>query len=271
MKLFTKYERYRMGTSIISLPSRFSRYELSRLVNEALELEKPIPFDFIINGRLLRVSLSDYLSSHGMSTESTIELEYVPIVGKPQESSSDDLPDWISSIRTNESGYVAGCYDGTIHVYDNDDNLIAKKQVHKKPVKCVDMKKIGQTTFLASVSLDNTMRVMSLEGKEIRDYAVCSGHDSHVLSCSVNASNGMIVTGAWNGSVLVWDTKKMSLEEEVEPVHSLSESMEGISSVKWWNDNPVTGGWDHVIRIWDLETEGMLSDMVNIISRKAHS
>ena len=80
-----------MGTSTISLPSRFSRYELSRLVNEALELEKPIPFDFIIQGRLLRESLSEYISKHSLSSETTIELEYVPIIGKPQESSSDSL------------------------------------------------------------------------------------------------------------------------------------------------------------------------------------
>lgn len=251
-----------MGTSAISLPSRFSRYELSRLVNEALELEKPIPFDFIINGKLLRVSLSEYLSSHNISTETTIELEYVPIIGKPQEISSDDHPDWVSSISTCDGSYVAGCYDGTIHIYDSDDNMICKKQVHKKPIKCVDYEKVDDTMFITTVSLDNTLHVSKLSGKTVSDFAVCSGHDSHVLACSLNSKNGLIVSGAWNGSVLIWDTKKMSGKGEVEPVHTLSETMEGVSTVKWWNENPVTGGWDHVIRVYDLETEGLLQDMV---------
>lgn len=54
VKLFTKVERYQIGTDTISLPARFSRIDLSKLVNETLELEKHIPFDFIINGSLLR-------------------------------------------------------------------------------------------------------------------------------------------------------------------------------------------------------------------------
>ena len=58
-----------MGTNTISLPIRFSRYELSKLVNEALGLENPIPFDFIVDGKLLRVSLSEYMSEHGISSK----------------------------------------------------------------------------------------------------------------------------------------------------------------------------------------------------------
>ena len=69
-----------MGTNTISLPIRFSRYELSKLVNEALGLEKPIPFDFIVDGKLLRVSLSEYMSEHGISSETVVNLEYVPII-----------------------------------------------------------------------------------------------------------------------------------------------------------------------------------------------
>ena len=251
-----------MGTSTISLPSRFSRYELSRLVNEALELEKPIPFDFIIQGRLLRESLSEYISKHSLSSETTIELEYVPIIGKPQESSSDNLPDWVSSISNCEDGYVAGCYDGSIHVYGKDDKCIVNKQIHKKPIKCVDYKKVDSIPYICSVSLDNTLHVMQMNDESINEIAVCSGHDSHVLSCSINPNNGYIISGAWNGSVCIWDTKKLSNTEENEPIHMLSESLQGISTVTWWNDNPITAGWDHVIRIWDLETEGMISDMV---------
>lgn len=78
VKLFTKVERYQIGTDTISLPARFSRIDLSKLVNETLELEKHIPFDFIINGSLLRTSLSEYMSTNGISTENTLSIEYLP-------------------------------------------------------------------------------------------------------------------------------------------------------------------------------------------------
>ena len=135
MKLTTKYERYQMGTSAIAVPTRFSRFELSKLVNEALELEKPIPFDFIIDGVLLRVSLSEYISSHGLSLESTLVLEYVPIIGKPEEKSSEDLPDWIGGLSCIKNYYVAGCYDGSVHIYNSEDSLLASAIAHKKPIK----------------------------------------------------------------------------------------------------------------------------------------
>ncbi len=116
VKLFTKVERYQIGTDTISLPARFSRIDLSKLVNETLELEKHIPFDFIINGSLLRTSLSEYMSTNGISTENTLSIEYLPIIGKPEEKSSEDLPDWVSGIANCERCYAVGCYDGSVHV-----------------------------------------------------------------------------------------------------------------------------------------------------------
>lgn len=102
VKLFTKVERYQIGTDTISLPARFSRIDLSKLVNETLELEKHIPFDFIINGSLLRTSLSEYMSTNGISTENTLSIEYLPIIGKPEEKSSEDsarLGEWNRKLR----------------------------------------------------------------------------------------------------------------------------------------------------------------------------
>ena len=40
--------------------------------------------------------------------------------------------------------------------------------------------------------------------------------------------------------------------------------MQGVSAVAWKDLNVITGGWDHHIRIWDLESEGMLTDLVEI-------
>ena len=60
----------------------------------------------------------------------------------------------------------------------------------------------------------------------------------------------------------MWNTQPEEGATDVEPVHSLLESEEAITGLDWWEGNVVSGGWDHVIRVWDLETEGMLQDMV---------
>ena len=262
MKLYTKYERFQMGTSSIAVPARFSRYELSKLVNEALELEKPIPFDFVINGTLLRVSLTEYISSHGLSLESTLELEYIPIIGKPEEKSNEDLPDWVGGLACNQEYYVAGCYDGSLHMFGNEDQPITTLNAHTKPIKSVDVQKFNNATYIASTSLDNSMRLFRLENDALQSVGVCSGHDSHVMSCKIHAANGLVASGAWNGSILVWDLSSLSPEKEPEPVHTLSESMLGVTALEWSDEHVVSGGWDHVIRIWDLEAEGVIADMV---------
>ena len=156
-----------MGTNTISLPVRFSRYDLSRLVNEALGLEKPIPFDFIVDGKLLRVSLSEYMSTHGISSESTVSLEYVPIISTPEEKSSTELPDWVSGIACRDNKYVAGCYDGTIHIYDMDDTLLAESSIHKRPIKSVDCTTFNNSFLVATASLDNTVHISSLDSTKI--------------------------------------------------------------------------------------------------------
>lgn len=266
VKLITKYERYQIGTSAISLPIRFSRYELSRLVNEALGLEKPVPFDFILEGKLLRVPLSEYMSTHGISAETTISLEYVPIISRPEEKSTEELPDWVSSLACNGEFYTAGCYDGTVHVYDMNDNLLCKTATHKKPVKAVDCCKTAKSSLVASASMDNTVRLQQLQNGSLKPLVTLTGHDSHVMNCKFSPDARLLVSSAWNGSILVWDIEKGLHEqkggEEWEPVHSLSESLQGVTALSWMGQKVISGGWDHHIRIWDLETEGMISDLV---------
>ena len=236
----------------------FGGSALSRL----LELEKPIPFDFVINGTLLRVSLTEYISSHGLSLESTLELEYIPIIGKPEEKSNEDLPDWVGGLACNKEYYVAGCYDGSLHMFGNEDQLITTLNAHTKPIKSVDVQKFNNVTYIASTSLDNSMRLFRLENDALQSVGVCSGHDSHVMCCKIHAANGLVASGAWNGSILVWDLSSLSPEKEPEPVHTLSESMLGVTALEWSDEHVVSGGWDHVIRIWDLEAEGVITDMV---------
>ena len=49
------------------IPSTWKRYQLSQLVNKALSLPKPVPFDFLIRGEILRASLREWCAEKGVA------------------------------------------------------------------------------------------------------------------------------------------------------------------------------------------------------------
>ena len=64
----SKSPKYVIPETPILIPVEFARYGLSEIVNHLLNLETPIPFDFLIQGKLLLKSISAYLESHSLST-----------------------------------------------------------------------------------------------------------------------------------------------------------------------------------------------------------
>jgi ribosome biogenesis protein YTM1 len=48
------------------IPTTWKRYQLSQLVNKALSLDKPVPFDFIVRGEILRTILSEWCIENGV-------------------------------------------------------------------------------------------------------------------------------------------------------------------------------------------------------------
>lgn len=47
------------------IPASWRRYQLSQLINKALGLPKPVPFDFLVRGEVLRGSLGEWGAEHG--------------------------------------------------------------------------------------------------------------------------------------------------------------------------------------------------------------
>ncbi len=48
------------------IPTTWRRFHLSQLINKVLDLPRPVPFDFIINGDMLRNSLGEWCSLRGI-------------------------------------------------------------------------------------------------------------------------------------------------------------------------------------------------------------
>ena len=48
------------------IPLDWKRYQLSQLINKALDLPKPIPFDFLVHGEILRTTLWEWRTEKGV-------------------------------------------------------------------------------------------------------------------------------------------------------------------------------------------------------------
>lgn len=68
--------------------------------------DQPVPFDFIVSSQLLRTSLADFTSTLNISTESTLEIEYVESFRPPKSFASLPHDDWVSDLDLSRQGCV---------------------------------------------------------------------------------------------------------------------------------------------------------------------
>ena len=73
-----------MTEAPIQLPVRLTRYGLSEVVNHLLGAAPPRPFDFLLQGELLRGSLGKAMQRLALSGEEAVTLEYIELLAPPQ-------------------------------------------------------------------------------------------------------------------------------------------------------------------------------------------
>lgn len=79
---------------------------LNTLVNALLKethtnLLKTVEFDFLVCGELLCTSLSEHLQEKGISTEDTLEIEYLERFPAPTPQNCLMHDDWVSAVEAN--------------------------------------------------------------------------------------------------------------------------------------------------------------------------
>jgi ribosome biogenesis protein YTM1 len=113
-------EKFRIAPTPLAVPGKLTRYGLSEVVNHLLALDPPKPFDFLVDGELVRTSLQKLLLRKAISAEKTLDVEYIPAVGPPSEESVGKHEDWVSAVDGGFAGAIAtGCYDGTVKLWSN--------------------------------------------------------------------------------------------------------------------------------------------------------
>lgn len=173
VRFFTRYDKYRITDAPFAVPSKLGRYGLSEVVNHLLDSsESPQPFDFAINGRLVRVSLKKFVFDNRISTEDVVTIEYMPAISISDESESVEVPAWVGCIDTRIDGLVvAGCYDGKVQLINSEGlELISTTAAHEEPIRAITSwnnleNQNTSSVFIATASKDHSLKCWSMNNK----------------------------------------------------------------------------------------------------------
>lgn len=282
-------EELRVASTPFSLPAHLTRYGLSEVINALLGLEKPQPFDFLVDGELLRTSLEQLLLTNNISAESILNVEYAYAVGPPKRGKSHEHNDWVSAITGRHPRFIAtGSYDTFIRIWGADGSVVQSLEGHGDAISSLEASLLtgDEKWKLISGSKDHTVRVWQLSLTSYqeamkdaitldRPVKVLKGHSSSVQCVASNRSGTAVSSGSWDCSIKLWNiseeengdsltvhTKKRKLdasseaqELEVGAITTLEGHTQCVSAVSWGErDSIVSTSWDQSIRSWDVET-----------------
>lgn len=98
--------RYAVPDTPYAIQSNVQSTELNNLVNALLKetlpsFEKAVEFDFLVCGELLCSPLSEHLQEKSVSTEETLEIEYLERFPAPTPQDCLMHDDWVSSVHAH--------------------------------------------------------------------------------------------------------------------------------------------------------------------------
>ncbi|EME80329.1 uncharacterized protein MYCFIDRAFT_63461 [Pseudocercospora fijiensis CIRAD86] len=273
------------GSIVVSTDVK--RYQLSTLVNKLLGPEKPIPFEFLINGQFLRTSLDEFLTQNGISAESTLNVEYVKALVPPLHVASYEHDEWVSSVDISSnsgapsSRILSGSFDGSIRIWDESSQVIATGQWHRSSVQSV---KFITTNSIASAGNDRSIRIWDFENSDEKDRGKLTpklellGHKSIIDRIVVHAPSSRILSASSDHTIGLWTSSKSSAPAAPESSSSnkrrklsgpaVSTPQRGALSMLTGHQHHVkdvsfdardatvaySGSMDHTIKTWDLAT-----------------
>ncbi|XP_057993630.1 ribosome biogenesis protein WDR12 homolog isoform X2 [Hevea brasiliensis] len=267
---------YKVPATAITIPANLTRLGLSTIVSSLLNAGNPDwenqPFDFLIDGELVRMSLEQFLLAKGISAEKIIEIEYIKAVvpRKQEEPSLHD--DWVSAA------------DGSCpRVWKAAGLCTHMLEGHSDAITSVSIIFSGaEDSFtVATASKDQTLRLWKFDTEEpenspanIRAFKILRGHNASVQSVAAETSGSMICSGSWDCTINLWKTDESDTEGDLvsikkrkvknkakesqlegEAMSTLVGHTQRVSSVVWPEHETIySASWDHSIRRWDVET-----------------
>ncbi|KAF2749563.1 ribosome biogenesis protein YTM1 [Sporormia fimetaria CBS 119925] len=166
---------------LLFAPTSLRRVDLSRLVNNLLHNDTPIPFEFLVNGQFLRTSIDEFLTQNGISAETTLNVEYTRAFIPSLHVSTFEHDDWVSAVdilsTSSPAGHWTGnypqentrilsaSYDGLLRVWDTAGNVLATSSAPHNGGRITSLKsaKWLSDKKIAAAGMDGVVRVYSYD------------------------------------------------------------------------------------------------------------
>ncbi|KAA8575872.1 hypothetical protein EYC84_004958 [Monilinia fructicola] len=207
------------GKQQLLVPTNVRRYGLSQILNSEamLDTSSPIPFDFLINGTFLRTTLDEYLTANGLSSETTLNLQYVRSLIPPLYEASFEHDDWVSSVDVLSSSSAAGAWKfGNKSGQAIATSAPASAGGHSSGVKAAKFLSAKQ---IASAGLDRTIRIWNYSEAEdhfsaqLKPTLELYGHTGSIDSIAVHGPSNRILSASADGQIGFWTSHKSSAPE----------------------------------------------------------
>ncbi|KAF8876828.1 WD40-repeat-containing domain protein [Infundibulicybe gibba] len=202
---FTTQTPYPLPPQKFMIPGSWRRYQLSQLVNKALSLTNPVPFDFLIRGEILRTSLGEWCADNGVGEEESLEIEYIESIMPPQRMSDIPHQEWVASVSCQHKGlFLTGAYDGHVRLFNSSKEVKFDGPIHAAPITSSE----DTRHMIASASHDLTAQITQVD---------FSAEAPRPFLSRFQSAGSHLLTSSWDGLLGLWDTSIPSTDEVPEP------------------------------------------------------
>eukprot|EP01071_Lankesteria_metandrocarpae_P007792 Lankesteria_metandrocarpae@DN4788_c0_g1_i1.p1 len=237
-------DEYRMAgeSDRFMVPTKLARYGLSEVVNHVLERtpESSQPFEFLINGEILRGTLQAYMERNVVTSELTLSIEYTLARSRPRAEELDKQPDWIAKIRCllpNKSCAedqavvtVTACMDSMWRLYTGPSS-VDQQQPATSVVELKQSVAVGKLP-LSSIIPIRPGNCSQLDGQAVE---VCTGNRSGLVAFyGINTATGVyseLASGSSHGDAV----HALAVNKDTALVASAGADR----SIKIWNNSEI--------------------------------
>ncbi|CAI6341571.1 unnamed protein product [Periconia digitata] len=210
--------RLEQDAGVLLVQTTLKRPQLSALVNNLLRPDaQPIPFDILINGQFLRTTIDEFLTQNGISSETTLDVEYARAFVPPLNVSSFEHDDWVSAVdvwsqdvQSGQERILSASYDGLLRVWNTSGDVLATSTAPNNGGRITSLKTARWISDkkIAAAGLDNTVRVYKYddESRTLTTTLELYNHRWGVEDIAVSASSSRLLSASSDTTISLFST-----------------------------------------------------------------